>query len=66
LFLFGLFCAFKTSTTDLVHFYDIITVENVGTTIPLSSLYLEKFVIKLIINFRLFVLIRNAPVFSRS
>jgi hypothetical protein len=35
LFLFGLFCAFKTSTTDLVHFYDIITVENVGTTIPL-------------------------------
>jgi hypothetical protein len=31
-----LFCAFKTSTTDLVHFYDIITVKNVGTTIPLS------------------------------
>jgi hypothetical protein len=35
LFLFGLFCAFKTQTIDLVHFYDIITAENVGTTIPL-------------------------------
>jgi hypothetical protein len=35
--LFGLFCAFKTSTTDLVHFYDIITAVNVGTTIPLKA-----------------------------
>jgi hypothetical protein len=33
-----LFCAFKTSTTDLVHFYGIITVENVGTTIPLNGI----------------------------
>jgi hypothetical protein len=41
LFLFGLFCAFKTSTIDLVHFYDIITVENVGTTIPLRLLFGE-------------------------
>jgi hypothetical protein len=36
LFLFWLFCAFKTLTIDLVHFYDIITAENVGTGIPLN------------------------------
>jgi hypothetical protein len=42
LFLFGLFCALKTSTTDLVHFYDIITAENVGTTIPLNTTLLTK------------------------
>ena len=36
MFLFGLFCAFKTLTIDLVHFYGIITAENVGTGIPLS------------------------------
>jgi hypothetical protein len=36
-FLFGLFCAFKTLTIDLVHFYCIITAENVGTRISLTN-----------------------------
>ena len=35
--LFGLFCSFKTLTIDLVHFYDILTAENVGAGIPLSG-----------------------------
>jgi hypothetical protein len=39
LFLFGLFCAFKTLTIDLVHFYGIITAESVGTGIPLTPEY---------------------------
>jgi hypothetical protein len=33
---FEFFYAFKTKTIDLVHFYDIITAENVGTGIPLN------------------------------
>jgi hypothetical protein len=34
MFLFWLFWAFKTETIDLVHFYDIITAENVRTGLP--------------------------------
>jgi hypothetical protein len=34
--LFVLFCPFKTSTIDFVHFYHIITAENVETTTPLT------------------------------
>ena len=33
--LLGLFCPFKTSTIYFVHFYDIITAENVETITPL-------------------------------
>ena len=33
LLLFELFCAFQTLTINLVHFYEIITAKNVGTTI---------------------------------
>jgi hypothetical protein len=45
LFLFWLFCAFETLTIDLVHFYDIITAENVGTGIPLKALFTCHFAI---------------------
>jgi hypothetical protein len=38
LFLFELFCAFKTLTIDLVRLNVKITAENVGTTILLTSL----------------------------
>ena len=37
MFLFGLFCAFKTLTIDFVHFYDIIAAKNVRTRIPLKG-----------------------------
>ena len=36
LLLFWFFCAFETNTINLVDFYDIITVHNVGNTKPVS------------------------------
>jgi hypothetical protein len=44
LMLFVLFCAFKTSTIDFVHFYDIITAENWVPTNPLKNFYNRKII----------------------